>query len=214
MADSVVLVTESREGRGTRKAGKLRKLGKVPAVVYGHKEQTLSVMVPHDLLLGTIKHGVRVVDLNVGGKVEKAQIVEVQWDYLGKDVLHVDFKRVSADERIKTKVRIEIRGVAPGIAEGGVLDFQLHTLEVECPALAIPESIRVPVNELKVGNAIHVRELKLPEGVKPLVDGEIIVVQVVVPKAEPEPGAIPTGAAEPEVLTARKPKDEDGEEKK
>jgi len=215
MAESVVLVTEKREGRGSRQAAKLRKVNKVPAVVYGHKEETLSLTLPHDELASAIRHGTRVVDINVGGKVEKAQIVEVQWDHLGKDVLHVDFKRVSADERIQIDLTIEIRGIAPGVSAGGVLDQPLHTIRVECPVLAVPESVRVNISELQVGQAIHIKELKLPEGVKALGDPDAIVVHITEPEAEAETGEAAAATAEPEVITpAHRKKVEEGEEEK
>src|SRR5437763_1327340 len=145
MAETPVLAAQNREGRGTRKADKLRKAGRIPAVVYGHKEETVSVSVSHDELMSAIAHRVRVVDLNVGGAVQKALIRALQWDYLGKDVLHADFYRVSKDERITLTVPLELRGIAPGVAGGGVLDQPLHTLEVECLAVAVPESIRVAI---------------------------------------------------------------------
>jgi len=211
MAESVLLKTEQREGRGSRLAEKLRKQGKVPAVVYGHKEETLAVSVSHDDLVSAIRHGARVVDIDVAGKTEKAQIVEVQWDYLGKDVLHVDFKRVSAHEQIEAVVPIELRGTAPGIADGGVLDQPLHILRVTAPASAVPEVIKVNVSELKVGEAIHVRDLKLPEGVKALDKPDAIVVHITQPKVAPEPGGLLAGQAEPEVIT-RKKGEEEGEE--
>ncbi|MFO0880645.1 MAG: 50S ribosomal protein L25 [Gemmataceae bacterium] len=212
MAETVVLKTEERVGSGSRKATKLRKQGKVPCVVYGHKEATVSASVSHDELMNAVRHNNRVVDLVVAGKTEKAQIVELQWDHLGKDVLHVDFKRVSADERIEQVVPIELRGVAPGVAEGGRLDQPLHTLRVECPALNIPTSIRVAINDLHMDGAIHVRELKLPEGVKALSDADAIVVHVIRPKVEPAPGTEGATSAEPEVIT-RKKAEEEGEEK-
>jgi large subunit ribosomal protein L25 len=215
MAESVVLATEKRDGRGSRLAAKLRKEHKVPAVVYGHKEETLSVSVSHEALLAAVRHNARVVDLQLGGKTEKAQIVELQWDHLGKDVLHVDFKRVSAHERINVTVPIEVRGVAPGVADGGVLDQPMHLLHIECPALEVPASVRVAVNELQVEQAIHVRELKLPPGVKALDDPEAIVVHVTKPKVAveaPAEAAAPA-TAEPEVIT-RKKGEEEGEEAK
>src|SRR5206468_4967888 len=87
------------------------------------------------------------------------------WDHLGKDVLHIDFERVSADERIEVPVRIELKGIAPGVTGGGILDQPLHTVMVECLAISIPDSIRVNINELQLGAAIHVKDLTLPEGV-------------------------------------------------
>lgn len=215
MADTVVLSTEKREGRGSRLASRLRKLNKVPCVVYGHKEATLSLSVDHDPLVHAIRHGSRVVDINVGGAVEKAQIVEVQWDHLGQDVLHVDFKRVSADERIEVEVPIKLKGVAPGTAGGaGLLDQPLHTLRIECPAISVPDAIMVTINELQVGQAIHIKELKLPEGVTALGDPDTVVVHVTEPRGEPEPTAEAAESAEPEVITARKKEEGEAEPEK
>src|SRR5438132_14297821 len=178
MAEAVHLVAEPRTGRGTQAARRLRRQGLVPAVVYGHKEATLSVALPLEDVEKLIRRGVRVVDLKAGGKEEKAFIREVQWDHLGKDLLHVDFARVSADERVEVTVPLEIRGTAAGIAQGGVLDQPIHTLNIECLAISLPESIRVNVGELQLGQAIHIRELVLPPGVKALGDPDAIVVQV------------------------------------
>ena len=214
MAEIVLLPTEMREGRGTRISEKLRKLGKVPAVVYGHKEKTLSVSVGHDVLLSAVRHGARIVDVQLDGKVEKAQIMELQWDYLGKDVLHVDFKRVSADERIQITVPVELKGIAPGVAAGGILDQPLHTLRIECPVLAVPDSIKVNINELQIDTSVHVRDLKLPEGVKVLDEGDAIVVQIKAAIVEAEEGVAGEGTAEPEIITARKKAEDEAEEKK
>jgi large subunit ribosomal protein L25 len=213
MAETKSLETHKREGRGSRLAERLRKQGRVPAVVYGHKEDTVSIAVDHKPLLEAIRHGVRVVEIKTDKGVENAQIVEVQWDHLGKDILHVDFKRVDKDELIHIHVPIELKGVAPGIAGGGQLDQPLHTLHIECPALAVPDSIRVSVADLQLSQAIHVKELKLPDNVKALDDPDAVVVHIIAKQAEPEPGAAPVvETAEPEVITARKKAEEEGEE--
>src|SRR5262249_32296375 len=154
---------------------------RVPAVLYGHKEETLSLSLPLEDLVKAIRHGARVVDLQANGNTEKALIREVQWDHLGKDVLHVDFARVAADERIVVPVRIEIRGTAPGVTAGGRLDQPLHTIEVECLALSVPESIRVNIGELQIGDSIHVRDLTLPPDVKAKADPDAVVVHVTAP---------------------------------
>ncbi|HKA07316.1 MAG TPA: hypothetical protein VKD71_08670, partial [Gemmataceae bacterium] len=131
----------------------------------------------------------------------------------------VDFRRVSKDERIKTTVDIELRGVAPGTNSGGVLDQPLHKVHVECPALAVPESIRVKIDSLLVGQAIHVKELEPPPGVTILEDPDLVVVQVKqqIVQPEPTPVAAPTEAgatvaAEPEVITKKKEKPAEEEE--
>jgi large subunit ribosomal protein L25 len=212
MAESVLLVAQKREGRGSRRARKLRAKGQIPAVVYGHKEATVSVTLSGDELLNAIHHKVRVLDLKTGGAVEKVLIRELQWDHLGKELLHVDFARVAADERIQVSVPLEIRGTAPGIAEGGMLDQAMHTLPIECLAISIPESIRVNVGELKLGQAIHVRELTLPEGVQALADPEAIVVHVTAKlvEAEAAPAVEAAATAEPELI-GRKAGEEEAE---
>jgi len=214
MAETVVLETQQREGRGTRKAAKARAMGLIPAVLYGHKEATVSVALPAEELTQAIRHGTRVVELKVDGATQAALISEVQWDHLGKEVLHVDFKRVDKDERIHVHVPVELRGVAPGVSGGGLLEQPLHTLNVECLATAVPESVRVAISELHIGGVIHVRDLHVPEGIQILDDPDAIVVQIKAPVAEVEAAATPTpGAAEPEVI-GRKAAEEEGEEDK
>jgi large subunit ribosomal protein L25 len=207
MADAAVLTISKREGRGTKAAVRLRQQGRIPAVVYGHGEGTVSVSLDHDELTDAVRHGARVVDLQGdGGAVQKAQIMELQWDHLGKEILHADFRRVAQDERITLSVPIELRGTAPGVAGGGVLDQPLHTLEIECPAVNVPESIRVNIGELQLGASIHVRELTLPADVKALTDPDAVVVHVTTPRVEAEaPAAAPAaeGTAEPEIVGRR-----------
>lgn len=211
MAESVTLTTEQRQTKGTKAAARLRKTGRIPAVVYGHKEETASVSISAEELAGALRHHARVVDLKSGGNLQKALIRELQWDHLGKDVLHVDFYRVSADERIKVSVALELRGTAPGVTGGGLLEQPLHSLHVECLAIAIPDSIRVNIGELQIGQAIHVSDVKAPEGVVILDDPEAVVVQVAQPKAQAEPTAeaAEEATAEPEVI-GRKAEGEEG----
>jgi len=217
MAEVVKLVTQGREGRGSQKAKRLRRRGLVPAVLYGHGEGTISIALPGDELAKAIRTGAHIVTLQTDGKNQTALIKETQWDHLGKELMHVDFARVSADERVKVTVPLEVRGTAPGIAQGGVLDQPLHRLHVECPVVDIPASIRVNVGELLLGSAIHVRELTLPEGVKALDDPDVIVVHVTAKIVEPEPmaAAAPVAAesAEPELIGRKVAAEEEAEEK-
>jgi large subunit ribosomal protein L25 len=213
MAEILVLETEKREGRGGHRAHQLRKTGKVPGVLYGHKEETVSITATAEALAAVLKSGARVVEIKTPTGQEKAQIVALQFDHLGKDVMHFDLKRVSADERIKVAVRIELKGIAPGIAAGGLLDQPLHVLHIECPAVSVPDSIRVSINDLQLGAAIHVKELTLPEGVKALDEPDAVVVHVTMPalEAAAEPGE--AGSAEPEVIRKAKPEGEEEEKK-
>jgi len=213
MADAEILEVRKREPKGSKAAHRLRhKEKRIPAVVYGHKEATEAVSVPKDDLLKILRHGARVLDLKSDKGVQKALIREVQFDHLGKEVLHIDFARVAADERIVIPVAIELRGIAPGVTAGGVLDQPLHSLQVECLAIAIPESIRVNINELQIGQSVHVRDLTLPAGAKAMNDPDAVVVHVSAPQAEAEAPA-EAATAEPEVI-GRKAAEEEEEEKK
>jgi large subunit ribosomal protein L25 len=216
MAEFMLLKAQPRDLFGTANARRLRKKGLLPAVVYGHKEAHLDVVLTRDDVEKVVKKGAHIVDLEAGGKTEKARFRELQWDSLGMELVHVDFMRVSKDERIVVPVRVEVRGLAPGIGEGGVLDQPIHVLQVECPALEIPEHIRVNVDKLKLGEAIHVKDLTLPAGVVAEADPDAVVVQV---KAHKEEVAAPAAtlpaaegaAAEPEVIK-KPPKAEEPEE--
>jgi large subunit ribosomal protein L25 len=220
MADAVVLTALARPEQGTHNARRMRKAGKIPAVLYGHKEATVPLTLSSDELYKAVRQGVRLVDVKQGDKSEKALIRDVQWDALGHDILHVDFARVSMDERIEVDVRVELRGTAPGVTGGGVLNQPLHTLMVECLAISIPESIRVSIAELQIDQAIHVKDLTIPEGVKVLNDPDAIVVQCapkIVEEVVAAPGAAPTAEqAEPEVIGRQKAEEgeEEAEEKK
>ena len=100
MAESVTLSAQRRDKHGTHSARRLRKQGWLPAVVYGHKEETVSISIPRDAFAAALRHGHRIVDLQTDGKTEKTLIRDIQWDPFGQEILHVDFARVSADERV------------------------------------------------------------------------------------------------------------------
>jgi large subunit ribosomal protein L25 len=217
MAESVELMANPRATHGTQHARRLRKTGMVPAVVYGHKQATESLTLSGEELAKTIRQGHRVVDLKQSSGVQKALIREVQWDALGHEILHVDFARVAADERITLDVRVELRGTAPGIATGGVLVQPMHNLSVECLVIAVPESIRVNIGELQLNQAIHVKDLVLPPGLVVKNDPEAIVVQVspkvVEAVAAPVAAVAAADQAEPEVIGRVKAEEEAAEEK-
>jgi large subunit ribosomal protein L25 len=218
MAESVTLKTKPRKPQGSQEARRLRRQGQVPAVIYGHKEAAVAVALPEDELQAALRHHARVLDLDAEGKVQKVLIKEIQYDHLGKELLHVDFARVSADEKVKVTVRLELRGQAPGVTAGGVLDQPIHGLEVECLAISIPDSIRVNISEMQIGTVLHVRELTMPPGVKAMADPDLVVVQVRAPEVEEAPvAAAPAAAgaeqAEPEVIGRKVAEKEEEPEK-
>jgi len=202
MAQTVEIVAQDRKAYGSRAARRLRKAGQVPGVIYGHKEATVSVAVSGAELNSAIRHGARIIDLKQGDAVQRALIKDLQWDPLGHDILHVDFTRISKDEKLVLPVRVELRGTAPGVTGGGVLSQSLHELTVECLPDSIPSSIRVNIGTLQIGDVIHVKELTLPPGVAVKDDPDAVVVQIMAPMVEAEaPTAVPAAeSAEPEVI--------------
>lgn len=215
MAISVKLQATPRTGSGSRAAYKLRKQGQVPGIVYGHKQANVQVAVSAEALDRAIRiQHARVLDLELDGKTETVLIREVQWDYLGKQMIHVDFERKDRAELVRVTVPVELRN-APKQTGGGVLDQPLHTLHVECPLGEIPEAIRIDLTNLTLGNPIHVKELALPDKVKVLEAPEAVVVQLKLPGIEPVAPAIPAEpGAGPEVIKPeRKKEEEEGDEK-
>lgn len=210
MSISVTLKANPRTGNGSRAATKLRKQGLVPAVVYGHKQANAQVTVSAEELDRAIRvQHARVLELEVGGKTETVLIREVQWDYLGKQMIHVDFERKDRAELVRVAVPVELRN-APKQTGGGVLDQPLHTLHVECPLGDIPEAIRIDITNLTLGSPIHVKELTLPDKVKVLEAPEAVVVQLKLPGIEPVATATPTEpGAGPEVIKKEKKVEED-----
>jgi large subunit ribosomal protein L25 len=212
MADAVKIKAETRDpaknkGTGTTVSRKLRSQGRVPAIVYGHKQAPQPISLTREAVAEMLKKATHLAELDYGTSTEMVLVRDVQWDYLGKDIIHLDFARVDASEAIETEVRLEIRGTATGVAEGGVLEIAVHSLTVTCRADAIPESIRVDVTDLHLGKSIHVKDLVLPAGVKLDADPELLLVHVVEPVVEPEPEA--ADVTQPVVIKAeRKEKDD------
>jgi large subunit ribosomal protein L25 len=194
---------KSRSELGTRANRRLRESGLLPGVIYGHKEAVVPVTLPRKQVVDHLNHGAHLFDLSLDGKSEKVLIKEVQYDHLGIEVIHVDFARVSLDEKVKVTVPVELKGTPKGEADGGVLQQIISELEVECLVTEIPDAIRYNVNEMALNDVVHIKDLKLPQGVKALQDEDLIVATVK-EILEVAPAATEEGAAEPEVI-GRKP---------
>ena len=168
-----------RPSRGNRPARKrpprFAAKGRIPAIVYGHKQEPVAISLDaHDFVEG-LRHGHRLLDVTVDGKAEKMIIKDLQYDHLGRTIIHADLIRVDVTERIKVEVPLELKGVPKGTQEGGVLEAHMDHLDVECLAIDIPESIVVSVKDLDVGQSIYARDVKLPEGAKLMSLPDIIV---------------------------------------
>lgn len=166
MEKSLLLKAEIREQTGSGHATKVRKGGRIPAIVYGHKEKPVAISLDAHTLVEELHHGHRVLDVQIGKNQEKMIVKELQYDYLGRNIIHVDLMRVDVSEKIKVSVPIELKGVAKGTHEGGVVQVHTNSIEVECLVTEIPKSIVVNVKEVGVGDNLHASDIELPTGVK------------------------------------------------
>ena len=176
MAKGLVLKAQKREQTGSKSAAKVRKEGRIPAIVYGHKKEPIAISLDAHNLAEGLHHGGRLVDVQLGRKREKLLIKDLQYDYLGKDIIHVDLMRVDVSETVKVTVPIELKGTARGTHEGGIVEAHTDGLEVECRVTDIPETIVVSVKEIGVGDTIHAGDIELPEGMQLVSDPSTLLI--------------------------------------
>ena len=213
MSEATTLTAAKRERLGTAECRRLRREGMVPGNLYGHGEGAVSFKIDHDDVFKMVHDGHIAIDLDIDGKVDKAVFKEVQWDTFGKHIVHIDLIRVDPNEKVEVEVPVEIKGEAPGVEDGGILDTQMHTLLVKCPVFKIPSSVVVRVGSLNMFDAIRVEDLNLDPDIEPQAPADEVVVQVVEPRkpAEPEDEETVVEGVEPE-LVGEAAGDEGGEE--
>lgn len=208
----VVLSAQPREQRGKNAARALRRSGRVPAVVYGHGEDTRALSIDTlelSKLLGSISVENTLVELQVeGAEPARALIREVQQHPFKPIILHVDLYQVHAGETLRLEIPIRIVGDPVGVrVDSGVLDQVIHDLQVECLPRDIPEYFEIDVADLGIGDSIRVHDIQLPN-VRILNDGDQPIVSVVHPTvaALPEPAETEEGVGgevEPELIRDR-----------
>ncbi|MHC4532094.1 MAG: 50S ribosomal protein L25 [Planctomycetota bacterium] len=186
MEKKLLLKAEIREHTGSKWAAKVRKQGRIPAVVYGHKQEPVAVSLDAHNLVEGLHHGHRVMDLQIGKKKETMMVKDLQYDCLGRDIIHVDLVRVDVTEMVKVAVPIELKGTAKGTHEGGIIEEHTDRLDVECRVTDIPETVVVSVKEVGVGDTVHAADIELPEGVKLASDpGTLLVTCHLVVRRQP-----------------------------
>jgi large subunit ribosomal protein L25 len=210
-----LLHVEKRTTSGKRNNVRLRRSGKLPAVLYGHGEEAVSLALAADEIEASLRHGAKVVDLD-GAATGKALLQDIQWDTFFHQVLHVDLLRVRAGERVTIDVPIELRGESPGVANGGLLEQLIHSVEIEVALDVIPEKLHLKINKLDIGGHLTIKDIvDLPAGATVNVDDDEMVVHCVMPAAEEEEAPAEEGAtAEPEVIGKGKEDEEEESEEK
>jgi large subunit ribosomal protein L25 len=212
--ETITVALERRQELGKGGARKLRRMGYVPAVLYSRDSASGSE--PLKIRLGELERILRIpgvthhiLELSIDGEKRRGIIKDIQYNPVKNEIWHIDFYEVKADQKISLTVPVVVQGEAKGVKAGGILEIATLELEIECFPDAIPEAIVVDVTELEIGDAIHVRELKVPEGVTVAENPDEVVVVVTPPeivaeeeeKTEEEPEApkvIAKGKAEKE----------------
>lgn len=213
------LAAKVRSTAGKGAARKLRAVGEVPAIVYGHGREPQSLAINTytlERMLEKVSYKTTVIELEVaGGATAKTLIREIQRHPFKRHILHVDFQELVAGEKVVVKVPLVFVGTPEGVRTGGgILDQVMHEMEIQCDPSIIPNHLDVDVSLLVIGHSLHVSDVKVPEGVEVLDEMSATVCVCSIPKAvvEEVPAADAAAApAEPELIRKTK-EDEEGAE--
>ena len=216
MAEVTLEVTR-RERSGKEYAKKLRQENKIPGVVYGGHKEPVAITVERKAIVDLIQksdHGIRSIFLlKMAGTDQQrhAMIKDMQMDPISRRMTHIDFVRVVMDEVVRLTIPVHLSGNSIGVKEGGILDWQMRELHVECLPNAIPDTIDVDITNLGAHQQVRISDLKLPEGVKVDEDPHRVIVGVTTARAEvvAEVATPEAGAAEPEVAKKGKTETEE-----
>jgi len=192
-----VLEAELRETTGRGAARRMRRIGKMPAVIYGGGKPELSITLDTlstSKLLDKESFHTSIVEINVKGArgVNKGLVKDVQWHPVRDEAIHIDFHRVSSSDIVQIEVPVNAINFekCPGDIKGGLLEIIRHTLEVSCRADSIPDAIEVDCAALDIGDSVHVEDLQLPDGVEVPHDVNFTVLALAAPRVEEEPAEV------------------------
>ena len=200
------IAVQDRKEFGKCASRRSRKSGMIPAVIYSKGKEAKAIMVDADAWKVLSGHHVQMVTLVDGANKTAALVTEVQFNHLKNYVQHIDFLEVDLNADVTALVPVHAHGDCLGVSRGGILEFELHEIEVVCHPDHLPEFIAAEVTSLDVGDSLHVKDLAMPEGVRTDLDPEAVVAHVVRPKEEAEAPA--EAAAEPEAIKEKKPEAE------
>jgi large subunit ribosomal protein L25 len=212
-----LIQAEARVAGGKNANRRLRKAGRIPAVVYGRGKPPIVVsVVPEDVqaILHSDSGRNTIFNISVDGSEQNnAMVKDYQLDPVRGNLIHADFLEIAMDRLLELTVNIEIAGEAEGVKlDGGIMDFVTREIQVECLPSDIPESIRVDVSHLKINDYIRVKNLQTDAKVRILTEPEVVIVTIVPPVKEEVPVEAAPEAAEPEVIKKGKAVEEGAEE--
>lgn len=216
MATRFELTAERRTGQGTRASRRLRRSGRVPAVLYGGTKEAMMLSIDHQSLYQQLRNEAfhtSILSIKVDGEVDQAILRDLQMHPFRPKVLHLDLQRVVATEKLHMAIPVHFLGeaAAPGVKEqGGIVSHLLTEVDVTCLPQDLPEFVTVDVSQLHIGDSVHLSDIALPPGVTVTQlahGGEDLAVAAVVPPraAEEEVVAAEAAAAEAAALEAAAP---------
>jgi len=224
MNEELSIEVQPRETSGTKASKRLRREGKVPAVVYGGDRPTTPIVIDRRTLIELIKkagseHAVFLLKLAGSGTERHCMVHELEVDPTTREIVHVDFLRVDMKEKVRVEVPVELVGVPTGVKnEGGILDFVHREVEVECLPGDIPRHLELDVSALHIGQHVEASQIVVPDSVEMITDPTRTIAAVAAPRIveEPEEEAeemlIEAEREEPEIVGRRKAEEEEGEE--
>ena len=216
---TTLIEAQIRTTSGKNTNRRLRKSGRIPAVIYGPGRQPMAVSV-YPIEVNNILHSESghntIFSISVDGSDQRnAMVKDYQLDPVKGNLIHADFLEIAMDRLLELTVDIELVGEAVGVkVGGGIMDFVTRSIEVECLPSDIPESIKLDVSSLEINDYIRVKNIQTDARVKILSDQEVVIVTIVPPvkeEAAPEEEA-PAETSEPEVIKKGKAAEEGGEE--
>jgi large subunit ribosomal protein L25 len=176
----VVLAARNRAAKGSAEARRIRRTGRIPAVLYGRGGGSLAIDLDGREFSSRVRNisESTIVKLEVEGKTYEAFVKDTQRSITEGGILHVDFYEVESGVALRAHVSLHLTGTPIGVREGGVLESPLHEIEVECLPKDLPERIGIDISDLKVNQSFHVRDIKLGEGVRLISNGDQVVALV------------------------------------
>jgi large subunit ribosomal protein L25 len=189
MSDALTLPAEARERAGKGASRELRREGRVPAVIYGGKEEPQTIHVEEKELrrqLGTGHFMNSIVMIDIGGKTVRTLPKDVAFHPVNDRPLHVDFLRLAKDSKVEVLVPVVFANeeASPGLKKGGVLNIVRHELDLICESDKIPDDIQIDVTGLEIGDSIHIHHVALPKGaVSAITDRDFTIATIVAPSA-------------------------------
>jgi large subunit ribosomal protein L25 len=215
MMAETILAAEKREEKGKANVRRLRRTGKVPAIIYGEVEESLAVSIDAHTFEMMMKESHSIINLNLQGKDQQVIVREIQYHPVRGNVLHVDFMGVKKGQKITLAVDIHYVGKTVGEQEGGIFSTVKQEINISVLPKDVPDFIEVDISGLEIGGALRVKDVQL-ENVEFLDDLEDVICRVELPKIQEEVVEADIEEeeeeAEPEVITAREKTEE--EEKK